>query len=82
MKIIVQLAPSCTVVSTLNVLMSMRIMLTVIIFRGSCLMQLFVFRFVPCLPDILLTGDWVEIGNHDVVGVLLLRLEEYSLVSL
>jgi hypothetical protein len=83
MKIIVdsvQLAPPCTFVSTLSVLMSMRIMLTVIILRGNCLMQLFVSRSIPCLPDILLTEDWVETGNHDVVGVLLQRLEEHSLV--
>ena len=85
MKIIVvfvQLAPPCTFVSTLCVLISMRILLAVIYHRGSCLMQLFVSRSVPCLPDILLTEDWVETGNHDVLGVLSQRLGEYSLVSL
>jgi hypothetical protein len=78
----VQLAPFCTLVSTLCVLISIRIMLAVIIHIGNFLMQLFVSRSVPSPPDIFLTEDWVETGNHDVVVVLSQRLEEHSLVSL
>ena len=73
----VQLVPSFIFVC---VLMSMRDMFTGIWPSGTCWLQLFVSRSVPCLPDSLLTGDWVETGKFTVVAVC--RLEEHSLVSL